>query len=61
MESGERYVGEWEEGKPKWVQSLGDDDAGQAALSADMQAKVATALQVRRGSALALRRVKWCS
>ena len=46
VESGERYVGEWEEGKPKWVQSLGDDSMQTEKLSEEMQAKVATALQV---------------
>jgi hypothetical protein len=46
VESGERYVGEWEEGKPKWVQSLGENGVEQETLSEEMQAKVAHALQV---------------
>ena len=46
MESGERYVGEWEEGKPKWVQSLGENGMQQETLSDEMQAKVASALKV---------------
>lgn len=48
MESGERYVGEWEEGKPKWVQSLGED-GDEPNLSDDMQEKVTRALEVRLG------------
>ena len=46
MESGERYVGEWEDGKPKWVQSLGDDEDGDNDLPEEMQSKVARALEV---------------
>jgi hypothetical protein len=46
VESGERYVGEWEDGKPKWVQSLGDGLEDTSKLSEDMKAKVDAALEV---------------
>ena len=52
VESGERYVGEWEDGKPKWVQSLGGSAEERDKLSEDMQAKVATALEVRTRTTL---------
>jgi hypothetical protein len=46
VESGERYVGEWEAGKPKWVQSLGLEGSPPPDIMADMQAKVEQALEV---------------
>jgi hypothetical protein len=46
VESGERYVGEWEDGKPKWVQTLGEGSEETSKLSEDMCAKVEAALKV---------------
>jgi hypothetical protein len=46
VESGERYVGEWEDGKPKWVQCLGDGLEETSKLSEDTKAKVDAALEV---------------
>ena len=39
-------MGEWEAGKPKWVQSLGLDDDAMPDLVPDMQLKVEEALKV---------------
>lgn len=47
VESGERYVGEWEAGKPKWVQALGLEGEALPELLPDMQSKVRQALEVR--------------
>jgi hypothetical protein len=46
VESGERYVGEWEAGKPKWVQALGLEGEALPELLPDMQSKVRQALEV---------------
>ena len=44
-------MGEWEAGKPKWVQSLGLDDDAMPELVPDMQLKVEEALKVLAGLA----------
>jgi hypothetical protein len=48
VETGEKYAGEWDQGKPKWVQSLGDSAVASATDdSPELSSKIEAAGQVR--------------